>query len=323
MSNLDQIAKLSGFSKATVSRVLNHSPHVSQATRDIIMKIMEELDYVPNGNAISLSKGQTLQIGMVTEGINEVMLPFLNSFVETASQYGYQTIIYTSGGDPAKELQAFEDMRRKRVDALVISTCVNDQALLGSYCKYGPIVSWQRMELQEIQSVAMNQYDGYMLGLEHVIKQGYTRIANAFGRPTSMNTSGRMQAFNDIARKYSLPVNPDWSCAGIHSIRQGEQLVRELLLNTGERPNALLCANDLVAAGVLNEARRLKVKVPEELAIVGFDNTELAHTLGITSIYNPIAAQAQNAFHLILGKLKSAEAEQQQLQFQLVKRATT
>jgi DNA-binding LacI/PurR family transcriptional regulator len=323
MSNLDQIAKLSGFSKATVSRVLNHSPHVSQATRDIIMKIMEELDYVPNGNAISLSKGQTLQIGMVTEGINEVMLPFLNSFVETASQHGYQTIIYTSGGDPVKELQAFEDMRRKRVDALVISTCVNDQVLLSSYCKYGPIVSWQRMELPEIQSVAMNQYDGYMLGLEHVIGQGYTRIANAFGRPTSMNTSGRLQAYQDIARKYALPVNPDWSPTGIYSIRQGEQLVRKLLLSDRERPRVILCANDLVAAGALNEARRLKVRVPEELAIVGFDNTELAHTLGITSIYNPIAAQAQNAFQLILGRLKGTETEQQQLQFQLVKRSTT
>ncbi|WNS43159.1 LacI family DNA-binding transcriptional regulator [Paenibacillus sp. MMS20-IR301] len=323
MSNLDHIAKLSGFSKATVSRVLNHSPHVSEATRNKIMAIMDELDYVPNGNAISLSKGQTEQIGMVTEGINEVMLPFLNSFVEAASRHGYQTIIYTSGGDPAKELQAFEDMRRKRVDALVITTCVNDQNLLGSFCKYGPIVSWQRMELPQIQSVAMDQYGGYMLGLEHVIARGYTRIANAFGRPTSINTSGRNQAFQDIARKYGLNVNPDWSPAGIHSIRQGEQLVRELMQCAGDRPNAILCANDLVAAGVLNEARRLQVKVPEELAIVGFDNTELAHTLGITSINNPIAAQAENAFRLILSRLKGTEAEQQQLEFGLVQRATT
>lgn len=111
MSNLEQIAKLSGFSKATVSRVLNQSRHVSQPTRDKILAIMEELDYVPNGNAISLSKGQTMQIGLVTEGINEVMLPFLNSFVETASQYGYQTIIYTSSGDPKKSC------RRSRICA--------------------------------------------------------------------------------------------------------------------------------------------------------------------------------------------------------------
>ncbi len=323
MSNLDQIAKLSGFSKATVSRVLNHSPHVSQATRDKITNIMEELDYVPNGNAISLSKGQTQQIGMVTEGINEVMLPFLNSFVETASQHGYQTIIYTSGGDPQKELQAFEDMRRKRVDALVISTCVNDLALLGSYCKYGPIVSWQRMELPEIASVAMNQYDGYMLGLEHVIQRGYTRIANAFGRPSSMNTLSRINAYEDMMRKYGLPVHPRWSRTGVYSIRQGEQLVRELLDGAEERPNAILCANDLVAAGIVSEARRQQLRIPEDLAVVGFDNTELAHTLGITSVYNPIADQAKNAFHLLLSKLKGVEEEQQKLRYCLVQRATT
>ncbi|MCL6604965.1 MAG: substrate-binding domain-containing protein [Paenibacillus sp.] len=326
MSNLDQIAKLSGFSKATVSRVLNQSPHVSQATRDIILKIMNELDYVPNGNAISLSKGQTLQIGMCTEGINEVMLPFLNSFVETASQNGYQTIIYTSGGDAKKELQAFEDLRRKRVDALVISTCVNDQALLGSYRKYGPIVAWQRMELPEIPSVAMNQYDGYMLGLEHVIGQGYTRIANAFGRPSSMNTLSRFKAYQEIMKKYDLPVHPEWSFNGIYSIREGEQLVRDLLKDDNEeRPDVILCSNDLVAAGIVSEARKQLLKVPEDLAVVGFDNTELAHSLGITSIDNPIAAQAKNAFHLLMNSLNPSEVKvhQEKLQFCLVKRATT
>lgn len=325
MSNLEQIAKLSGFSKATVSRVLNQSRHVSQPTRDKILAIMEELDYVPNGNAISLSKGQTLQIGMVTEGINEVMLPFLNSFVETASQYGYQTIIYTSSGDPKKELQAFEDMRRKRVDALVISTCVNELALLGSYCKYGPIVSWQRMELPQIASVAMNQYDGYMLGLEHVIGRGHTRIANAYGRPSSINTLGRIKAYEDAARKHGLAELPQWSRTGIHSIRQGEELVREMLAveDPLQRPDAVLCANDLVAAGIVSEARRQQLRVPEDLAVVGFDNTELAHTLGITSIYNPIADQAKNAFHLLLSKLTGAGEPQQKLQYCLVQRATT
>lgn len=138
-----------------------------------------------------------------------------------------------------------------------------------------------------------------------------------------MNTFGRIQAYQDAARKYHLEVNQEWSQTGIFSIRQGEELIRRLLLIAGGPPNAILCANDMVAAGILSEARRLKVKVPEELAIVGFDNTELAHTLGITSINNPIGAQAQNALHLILGKLGGTEAGQQELEFQLVQRATT
>ncbi|UQZ36760.1 LacI family transcriptional regulator [Paenibacillus sp. PK3_47] len=323
MSNLDQIAKLSGFSKATVSRVLNHSPHVSRATRDKITAIMKELDYVPNGNAVSLSTGQTLQIGMVTEGINAVMLPFLNSFVETASRNGYQTIIYTSGGDPGKELQAFEDLRRKRVDALVISTCVNDQELLGSYTKYGPIVSWQRIEHSQIATVAMNQYDGYLLALEHVIAQGRKRIANAFGRERSINTLSRVQAYQDTISKYNLQDGPGWSKRGVFSIRDGEQMLRDMWASREEHPDAILCANDMVAAGVLSEARRQGIKVPEELAVVGFDNTELAHTLGITSVHNPIEAQARNAFNLLQGRLHNTGADLQELQYCLVSRETT
>lgn len=126
MSNLDQIAKLSGFSKATVSRVLNRSPHVSQATREIILKIMEELDYVPNGNAISLSTGETMQIGMVTEGINEVMLPFLNSFVETAVSTDIRRlsippgVIRPKSCKPSRICGAKELMRLSSAPALTI-----------------------------------------------------------------------------------------------------------------------------------------------------------------------------------------------------------
>ncbi|MNI81650.1 HTH-type transcriptional repressor CytR [compost metagenome] len=90
-----------------------------------------------------------------------------------------------------------------------------------------------------------------------------------------------------------------------------------------ERPQAILCANDLVAAGIVSEARRQRMRVPEDLAIVGFDNTELAHTLGITSIYNPIADQAKNAFHLLFSKLGGAAEAPQKLQYHLVQRATT
>lgn len=113
MSTLDEIAKLSGFSKATVSRVLNGSPHVSKETREKILAIMKETDYVPNRNAISLSKGQTQQIGMITLDLNELILCFMNSFVGISGRYGYQTIIYTTGGDKQKELQAFEDLKQK------------------------------------------------------------------------------------------------------------------------------------------------------------------------------------------------------------------
>ncbi|HEY4431028.1 MAG TPA: LacI family DNA-binding transcriptional regulator [Paenibacillus sp.] len=322
MSTLDEIAKLSGFSKATVSRVLNDSPHVSKETREKILTIMKEADYVPNRNAISLSKGQTQQIGMITLDLNELILCFMNSFVEISGRYGYQTIIYTTGGDKQKELQAFEDLKQKRVDALLILTAVNDNHVITSYCKYGPIVSWQRMDHSEIPSVAMNQYDGYALALEHLIERGYKRIANAFGRPSSINTQSRRLAYEQIMTKYNLPVIEKWYYSTIYGIQDGEQLVRTFM-GQPEPPDAILCANDLVAVGVLSEARRQKLDVPRDLAIVGFDNSKLSQTLGITTIQNPIAGQAENAFLLLAPALLGLDMELQPLSFQLIERGTT
>ncbi|MEK3941632.1 LacI family DNA-binding transcriptional regulator [Paenibacillus odorifer] len=322
MSTLDEIAKLSGFSKATVSRVLNDSPHVSKETREKILAIMKETDYVPNRNAISLSKGQTQQIGMITLDLNELILCFMNSFVEISGRYGYQTIIYTTGGDKQKELQAFEDLKQKRVDALLILTAVNDKNVITSYCKYGPIVSWQRMDHPEIPSVAMNQYDGYALALEHLIERGYTRIANAFGRPSSINTQSRRLAYEQIMTKYNLPIVEKWYYSTIYGIRDGEQLVRTLI-GQPDQPDAILCSNDLVAVGVLSEARRQQLDVPRDLAIVGFDNSELSQTLGITTVRNPIAGQAENAFLLLAPTLLGLDMELQPLSFQLIERETT
>ncbi|MEK3966931.1 LacI family DNA-binding transcriptional regulator [Paenibacillus sp. FSL H7-0323] len=322
MSTLDEIAKLSGFSKATVSRVLNDSPHVSKETREKILAIMKETDYVPNRNAISLSKGQTQQIGMITLDLNELILCFMNSFVEISGHYGYQTIIYTTGGDKQKELQAFEDLKQKRVDALLILTAVNDKNVITSYCKYGPIVSWQRMDHPEIPSVAMNQYDGYALALEHLIERGYTRIANAFGRPSSINTQSRRLAYEQIMTKYNLPIVEKWYYSTIYGIRDGEQLVRTLI-GQPDQPDAILCSNDLVAVGVLSEARRQQLDVPRDLAIVGFDNSELSQTLGITTVRNPIAGQAENAFLLLAPTLLGLDMELQPLSFQLIERETT
>ncbi|WP_339169756.1 LacI family DNA-binding transcriptional regulator [Paenibacillus sp. FSL H7-0943] len=322
MSTLDEIAKLSGFSKATVSRVLNDSPHVSKKTREKILAIMKETDYVPNRNAISLSKGQTQQIGMITLDLNELILCFMNSFVEISGRYGYQTIIYTTGGDKQKELQAFEDLKQKRVDALLILTAVNDKNVITSYCKYGPIVSWQRMDHPEIPSVAMNQYDGYALALEHLIERGYTRIANAFGRPSSINTQSRRLAYEQIMTKYNLPIVEKWYYSTIYGIRDGEQLVRTLI-GQPDQPDAILCSNDLVAVGVLSEARRQQLEVPRDLAIIGFDNSELSQTLGITTVRNPIAGQAENAFLLLAPTLLGLDMELQPLSFQLIERETT
>lgn len=322
MSKFDEIMKLSGYSKATVSRVINHSPHVSDEARQKITQIMKQLNYIPNRNAVSLSTGQTKQIGIVTSATNEIIITFMNQFIDTAMDYGFQTLIYTSRGDKEIELQAFEDLRSKRVDGLVIMTCVNHPDKLKAYCEYGPIVSWQRMEDDEIPSVAMDQAQGYKLALEHLVSKGYTRIANAFGRAESLNTQSRREAYESFMADKGLPVLREAYQYSVFSSSDGEEAMRRMASGP-ELPQAVLCSNDYAAIGIWSEARKQNIQVPEQLAIVGFDDIELSRVLGITTIHNPIAEQATQAFHRLWAVLGKQELQPQQLEFQLIERATT
>ncbi|RAJ00550.1 LacI family transcriptional regulator [Paenibacillus pabuli] len=322
MSKFDEIMKLSGYSKATVSRVINHSPHVSDEARQKITEIMKQLNYIPNRNAVSLSTGQTKQIGIVTSATNEIILTFMNQFIDTAMDYGFQTLIYTSRGDKEIELQAFEDLRSKRVDGLVIMTCVNHPDKLKSYCEYGPIVSWQRMGNDEIPSVAMDQAQGYRLALEHLVSKGYIRIANAFGRAESLNTQSRREAYESFMADKRLPVLREAYQYSVFSSSDGEEAMRRMASGP-ELPQAVLCSNDYAAIGIWSEARKQNIQVPEQLAIVGFDDIELSRVLGITTIHNPIAEQATQAFHQLWAVLGKQELQPRQLEFHLIERATT
>lgn len=322
MSKFDEIMKQSGYSKATVSRVINHSPHVSDEARQKITEIMKQLNYIPNRNAVSLSTGQTKQIGIVTSATNEIILTFMNQFIDTAMDYGFQTLIYTSRGDKEIELQAFEDLRSKRVDGLVIMTCVNHPDKLKAYCEYGPIVSWQRMGNDEIPSVAMDQAQGYRLALKHLVSKGYTRIANAFGRAESLNTQSRRLAYESFMADKGLPVWREAYQYSVFSSSDGEEAMRRMA-SRPELPQAVLCSNDYAAIGIWSEARKQNIRVPEQLAIVGFDDIELSRVLGITTIHNPIAEQATQAFHRLWAVLGKQELQAQQLEFQLIERSTT
>lgn len=322
MSKFDEIIKRSGYSRATVSRVINHSPHVSNEARQIITDIMKQLNYIPNRNAVSLSTGQTKQIGIVTSTTSEIILTFMNQFIDTAMDFGFQTIIYTSRGDKEIELQAFEDLRSKRVDGLVIIACVNDPRKLKAYCEYGPIVSWQRMGNDEIPSVAMDQAEGYRLALDHLVTRGYTRIANVFGRIESLNTQSRRKAYELFMAEKGLPVLHEAYQYSVFTSSDGEEAMR-IIASWSELPQAVLCSNDYAAIGILCEARKQNIQVPEQLAIVGFDDIELSRVLGITTIHNPIAEQATQAFHRLWAVLGQQELQPQQLEYQLIERATT
>lgn len=322
MTNIKEIAKLSGVSPSTVSRVINNYPYVKEEKRAKVQAIIDQLDYVPNVNAINLIKGKTKQIGLVVPAVTDVILPFLNGFIDIAREHGYQNIIFTSNYDPTQELTAFESLKTKKLDAIVIIHCMNPVHVIEQYCKYGPIVSWQRIEHEEIASVYLDQYIGYSLALEHLIERGYKKITNAFGRTDSLNTKRRKQAYEEVMKKYHLPIIEEYQFSSIFTISHGEEVVRQLS-TMSEKPDAILCPNDFVAAGIFAEAKKQRWSIPKDLAIVGFDDNEISRLLEITTVHNPIKEQAENAFRLLAKHLLDEEIPLLSPKFELVQRRTT
>ncbi|WP_239256629.1 LacI family DNA-binding transcriptional regulator [Listeria ilorinensis] len=322
MANIQEIAKLAGVSSATVSRVINSSDYVSTETRAKVQAVIDQLDYVPNLNAVSLKKGATKQIGIVAPSFTDSLAVFIRSFTTAAQEHGYNVSLFMTKIDPEKERHALEMLRQKQVDALVLVIRLNDWATIEHYTKYGPIVTWQRVENEKIPSVFMNQYDGYMLGLEHLYEKGYRKIANVYGNTAGLNTQSRMLAFQDFCQKYALDPQAVRHYYGMGSRRRGEKMAH-IWLEEKNQPDAFITANDAFAAGLVAEAKRLGLDVPGNFAVCGFDDMESAYLLDMTTIHYPIDKQAENAFTIIQNQLEDKDTSLKPLQFHLVERKTT
>ncbi|MEK3737937.1 LacI family DNA-binding transcriptional regulator [Paenibacillus sp. FSL F4-0122] len=321
MTNIQEIARLAGVSTTTVSRVINQHPYVSETKRQKILEIIEHLDYVPNSSAKSLKKGMTRIIGVLTGTYTTLSTSFIQAFNTIAQKHGFNVMLFITNGDPQQELVALEMLRSKQLDALVCLFRTNEWNVIESYAKYGPIVTWQRLVSDTIPSVFMDQYQGYMLGLEYLYSKGYRRIANVFSSK-GLNTPERIRAYNDFAAKYQIKSNdfPDFHYK--LSIFDGEEVARWWIEQTN-RPDAIACSNDNVAAGLLTELRRAGFTAPVDVGILGFDNSELAHLLDLTTIHYPANDQAENAFLIILDMLGQPAPKPRLLEFELIERKST
>lgn len=322
VANIKDIAKAAGVSSATVSRVINQNGYVSEETRKKVELVIQQLDYVPNLNAVYLKKGATKTLGIVAPYFSDSLTVFLRGFTLSAQKEGYNVTLFMTGDDKQKELDAFEMLRRKQLDGLLLLIRLNDWKQLEPFTKYGPIVTWQRVESDHIPSVFMNHYDGYMLGLEHLYATGCRNIVNLYGSTSGLNTKSRMKAYLDFCEKYQLNPNLQPQFKGLNSSEDGEK-VAHWWKEQSTKPDGFATSSDAVAAGLITEAKRLGVRVPDAFSVVGFDNIEIARLLDITTIDYPIEKQAQNAFTLIFNQLTHRENPLIPLDFHLIKRHTT
>ncbi|UFJ39609.1 LacI family DNA-binding transcriptional regulator [Brevibacillus humidisoli] len=326
MANIRQIAALAGVSVTTVSRVLNNHPYVSKEKREAVQKAVQQLNYVRNSNAVHLKKGKTLTIGVILPYLNN---PYLNAPVEgivsEALRSGYRVTLCQTDYRPEQESDALDMLKTKEVDGIVICSRSNSWEQLVPYTQYGPIVVCEDSGKWAISSVYIDHYRSFLLGMNHLISKGHRRIGYCIGRKNSHTSQARRQAYYDVLAAWEepVPVSEEWLFYEHLSIEAGIEAARKLC-KLQVRPTAMMMASHQSAAGMVTELRKQGIRVPEDLAVIGFDTDPIAQILDITAVEHPSMEVGRIAFNLLYQHIheRTYVPQKCEVPFCLVERST-
>ncbi|TPM99881.1 LacI family transcriptional regulator [Mesorhizobium sp. B2-1-3A] len=281
-TTIKDIARLAGVTAATVSKVLNRKDQsIGEQTREKIWSLVKELNYTPNSIARSLITRSSRVIGVIVPDIlNAYFTELVRACDQAARERGYSTILCNSDSDPEKEAAHLTFLASHGVDGIVLaaSDLIPEADLLERLRI--PVVSMDR-EIPDLDCLAARidtDYEqGAFLSARHLIETGHTRIAFVSGNPLASNTKIRRAGFERAHREAGLPVDPDLIECGAFNHRFGLVATRTLLDRTSF--SAMCCMSDMLAMGATVALRERGLAVPDDCAVMGFDNIYIAPLL--------------------------------------------
>lgn len=301
MSTIVEVAAKAKVSKATVSRVISGITPVSEETKQRVLSAIKELDYVPNPAARSLASKKSYTVGLVLLNLNSSYYPPAASAVESALRQENLHVIIASGqGSLDGERQAVEYLIRRQVDALVLMTSYLSEEELAIYNQRCPVFSLnQATSTPAYKTVSFDNYAGGFMATEYLIKQGHTQIATIMGPQHKPDAEARFRGYQDALEQYNL--SSCWHTEGAFSPQSGVEAM-QCLINSRLKPTALVCGNDHMAMGVLSVCSQNDISVPNDLAVIGFDDMDIApfSVPALTTIKVPLFDMSESLAQLLL-----------------------
>ncbi len=310
------VARQAGVSLGTVSNVLNRPERVAPATRQRVLRAIEELGFVRNEAARQLRAGRSRTIGLIVLDVGNPFFTDLAAGVEgAAEEAGLSVILCNSGDNISREDHYLSLLQEQRAYGILITPISRKNGRIEELREHGtPVVFVDRGSTKRQCSVSVDDVAGGDLAVAHLIRQGHRRIAFV-GGPTSINqVADRLAGARAAARAAGLPKSAISliRTPGLN-VTAGRRAAEHLAgLPAGARPTAAFCANDLLALGVLQEMTRRDLGVPRELAIVGYDDIDFAAAAAVplTSVRQPRAQLGQAAAELLIDEVSSPDSHQ-------------
>ncbi|MGD9021225.1 MAG: LacI family DNA-binding transcriptional regulator [Lysobacterales bacterium] len=328
---MQNVADAAGVSLKTVSRVVNKEGGVKSETREKVSRVIAELDYQPNPSARNLASARSYLVGLMYDNPNSAYIIGLqNGALATCRRHGFELLIHPCNhqdGDLVQKIRAMA--RQSRIDGLILSPPLCDmEDLLGmlderglAYVRISPLEHNERSPI-----VYADEYEASYKMTAYLITQGHYRIGFITGHPNRSGTEMRMKGYRHALRDNAIEFDESLVEKGLYTFESGEAGARRLL-RSGQRPTAIFASNDLMAAGVLKVAHQMKIRMPYELSVCGYDDAPLAERTWprLTTIRHPVEQVAEQATSLLIRKLNGEPAifDPDSIQSELVIREST
>lgn len=303
MTSISEIAKKAGVAKSTVSRVINHHPHVSDETRQKVMDLINELDYMPNQLARDLSRGKTQKIGVV---IPHTQHPYftqlINGLLDAAKASDYQLVMMPSDYDEELELSYLKQLKMEAIDALIFTSRAIRLDTIETYAKYERIVVCEKLQGYPLLSSAyLDRYSSFVDAFSAMKAQDLANIVLLFSRnnESSATYHSALSAFHNV---YGQQSTPHLVFGNIHDFNDGLHVSHQLIKDT--HIDGVLATSDEVAAGVIKGYEDSGKKCPY---IIGQEHLLVGQLLKLPTIDHKSYSLGKLAFKQALSETISQE----------------
>lgn len=309
-TTITDIARELNTTAATVSRALSNHPRISEKTKRSVQETAQKLNYKRNKIASSLRSGRTHLIGVI---IPSAEINFFGSVVHgiesIANSRGYGVLLFQSNEQRDYEEKGLENFLSARVDGILVSIAkdtIDYSHFNDIKARKIPIVFFDRANDDlEIDSVVIDDYKGAFMATEHLVSQGYKRIAHISGPQHLKNFYDRLKGYMGALQANKIKIDRNLIYAGNVSIESGREGVRHFL-SMRNPPDAIFASEDFTALGVIKEIKEQGIKIPSEFGVIGFANESFGEhiTPTLSTVDQQTIQMGKSALNLLLNTIE-------------------
>jgi len=305
------VAKVAKVSIATVSKVINQTGSISEKTRNRVLKVMEDLNYKPSVVASALTGKRTNTVGLLIPDLaNPFFAEIARSVEDRGHEAGFNLMICSTDNDPDKESEYISLMRRKSVDGIILASgLISDTAVKQLIDHQIPVAVIARdLPVLAVNAVLVDDFAGGYMAASHLLSLGHRRIGVVAEDLRLLSSQERVRGYRHALEEAGVAIDDGLVRVSDFTIEGGRRAALELL-QLPDRPTALFACNDLLAIGAMRAAKELGLAIPEDLSVVGFDNTILAEIVdpGLTTVAQPIVNMGRQVVDLLIEEMQGEE----------------